>query len=157
MLIIGCDYHPSFQQIAWVDTESGECGEQRLAHSGGEAERYYRGLNGQRVRVGIEATGHARWFEGLLAELKCELWVGDPAQIRAKRVRKHKNDREDARLLLKLMVEDRFPRVWVPSAENRDVRQLLWHRHRLVQMRTWVMNQLQAIALNEGVRRKKGL
>jgi len=107
--------------------------------------------------VGIEATGHARWFEGLLAELKCELWVGDPAQIRAKRVRKHKNDREDARLLLKLMVEDRFPRVWAPSAENRDVRQLLWHRHRLVQMRTRVMNQLQAIALNEGVRRKKGL
>jgi transposase len=157
MLIIGCDYHPSFQQIAWVDTESGECGEQRLAHSGGEAERYYRGLNGHRVRVGIEATGHARWFEGLLAELKYELWVGDPAQIRAKRVRKHKNDREDARLLLKLLVEDRFPRVWVPSAENRDVRQLLWHRHRLVQMRTRVMNQLQAIALNEGVRRKEGL
>src|SRR6516162_2717396 len=132
MLIIGCDYHPSVQQIAWVDTESGECGEQRLAHSGGEAERYYRGLNGQRVRVGIEATGHARWFEGLLTELKYELWVGDPAQIRAKRVRKHKNDREDARLLL-------------------------WHRHRLVQMRTRVMNQLQAIALNEGVRRRKGL
>ena len=79
MLIIGCDYHPSVQQIAWVDTESGECGEQRLAHSGGEAERYYRGLNGQRVRVGIEATGHARWFEGLLAELKCELWVGPGA------------------------------------------------------------------------------
>ena len=126
-------------------------------HTGGEAERYYRGLNGQRVRVGIEATGHARWFEGLLTELKYELWVGDPAQIRAKRVRKHKNDREDARLLLKLLVEDRFPRVWVPSAENRDVRQLLWHRHRLVQMRTRVMNQLQAIALNEGVRRRKGL
>src|SRR5262250_2766121 len=157
MLIIGCDYHPSFQQIAWVDTESGEYGEQRLAHSGGEAERYYRGLKGQRVRVGIEATGHARWFEELLAELKYELWVGDPAQIRAKRVRKHKNDREDARLLLKLLVEDRFPRVWVPSAENRDVRQLVWHRHRLVQMRTRVMNQLQAIAMNEGVRRKRGL
>jgi transposase len=63
------------------------------------------------VRVGIEATGHARWFEGLLAELQYELWVGDPAQIRAKRVRKYKNDREDARLLLKLLVEDRFPRV----------------------------------------------
>ena len=105
----------------------------------------------------MEAAGHARWFEGLLAELKYELWVGDPAQIRAKRVRKQKNDREDARLLRKLLVEDRFPRVWVPSAENRDVRQLLWHRHRLVQMRTRVMNQLQAIALNEGVRRRKGL
>src|SRR6516165_860778 len=76
MLIIGCDYHPSFQQIAWVDTESGECGEQRLGHSGGEAETYYCGLNGQRA-VGIEATGYAHWFEGSLAELNYELWVGD--------------------------------------------------------------------------------
>src|SRR5438094_207528 len=157
MIIIGCDYHPSFQQIAWVDSETGECGERRLAHSDGEAENYYRGLNGHGVRVGIEATGHARWFERLLAELKYELWVGDPAQIWAMRVRKQKTDRRDAHLLLKLLVEDRFPRVWVPSPENRDVRQLLWHRHRLVQMRTRIMNQLQAVAMNEGVRRKKGL
>src|SRR5262252_8490202 len=105
MLIIGCDYHPSFQQIAWVDTESGECGEQRLAHSGGEAEKYSRGLNGHRVRVGIEATGHGRWFERSLAELNYELWVGGPAQIRARRVPKQKNDRQDAQLLLKLLVE----------------------------------------------------
>src|SRR5438034_4490408 len=105
----------------------------------------------------MEATGHARWFERLLAELKYELWVGDPAQIRAMRVRKQKTDRQDAQHLLKLLVEDRFPRVWVPSAENRDLRQLLWHRHRLVQMRTRVMNQLHVVALNESLRRKKAL
>ncbi len=159
MLIIGCDYHPSFQQIAWVDMETGECGEQQLQHSNREAEKFYRDLKlkGAQVRLGMEATGHARWFERLLAELKDELWVGDPAQIRAARVRKQKTDRRDAGHILKLMVEGRFPRVWVPSPENRDLRQLLWHRHRLVQMRTRVMNQLQAIALNEGVRRKKGL
>ena len=74
----------------------------------------------------MEATGHARWFERLLAELQYELWVGDPAQIEAARVRKQKTDRRDAGHILKLMVEDRFPRVWVPSAENRDLRQLLW-------------------------------
>jgi transposase len=159
MRVIGCDYHPSVQQIAWVDTETGECGETRLLHSNGEAEKFYRELKekGIRVRVGIEATGHARWFERLLAELKYELWIGDPAQIKAARVRKQKNDRQDAEHILKLMIEDRFPRVWVPSPENRDLRQLLWHRHRLVQMRTRVMNQLQAVALNEGVRRKKAL
>jgi transposase len=105
----------------------------------------------------MEATGHARWFERLLAELGFELWIGDPAQIKAKRVRKKKTDREDARLMLRLLVEDRFPRIWMPSPENRDLRQLLWHRHRLVQMRTRIMNQLQAIAMNEGVRRKKKL
>ena len=159
MLIVGCDYHPSFQQIAWVDTESGECGEQPLMHSNGEAERFYRKLKeqGVKVRVGIEATGHSRWFERLLAELGHELWVGDAAEIKARRVRKQKNDREDARLLRTLLVENRFPRVWLPDVDNRDLRQLLWHRHRLVQMRTRVMNQLQAVALNEGVRRKRGL
>jgi Transposase len=151
--------HPSVQQIAWVDSETGECGERRLTHSGGEAEQFYRELKkkGISVRVGMEATGHSRWFERLLAELNSELWVGDPAQIRAKRVRKQKNDRRDAEHLLKLMLENNFPRIWVPTPENRDVRQLVLHRHRLVGMRTRVMNQLQAIAMNEGVRRKRGL
>jgi len=159
MLIVGCDYHPSFQQIAWVEMDSGEVGERALLHSTGEAERFYRKLKeqGVKVRVGIEATGHARWFERLLAELGFELWIGDAAEIKAKRVRKQKNDKEDARLLRTLLIENRFPRVWLPDASNRDLRQLLWHRHRLVQMRTRVMNQLQAVALNEGVRRKKGL
>jgi len=105
----------------------------------------------------MEATGHARWFERLMAELGFEVWIGDPAEIKTRRVRKQKTDRQDAQLLLKLLLEDRFPRVWVPSPENRDLRQLLWHRHRLVQMRTRIMNQLQAVAMNEGIRRKKAL
>jgi len=152
MMIIGTDYHPSFQQIAFLIEETGEYDEQRLNHEGGEAERFYRDLKrkGIRVRVGMEATGYSRWFERLLAELDFELWIGDPAEIEAKRVKKRKTDREDAKLLLRLMREDRFPQIWVPSPENRDLRQLLWHRHRMVQMRTRIMNQLQALAMNEG-------
>ncbi len=159
MLIIGCDYHPGMQQIAWFDEQSGEYGEQRLEHSTGEAERFYRELKrrGVQVRVGIEASGQTRWFERLLAELEMELWIGNPAKIAAQRVRKQKTDREDARLLLQLLREGRFPKLWVPSAENRDLRQLLLHRHRLVQMRTRVKNQLHAIALNEGVQRRSRL
>lgn len=159
MWIIGCDYHPSMQEVALVDTETGEYDERQLSHSNGEAEKFYRDLKqrGVNVRVGMEATGHARWFERLMAELGFELWIGDPAEIKAARVRKQKTDREDARLLLKLMSENRFPRIWVPNPENRDLRQLLWHRHRLVQMRTRVMNQLQAIAMGEGVRLRKSL
>ena len=155
MWIIGADYHPSFQQIAFVNTDTWECGERKLIHPA-EAESFYRSISGA-VRVGMEATGHGRWFERLLSELGYELWIGDPATIRATRVRKQKNDRQDAELLLRLLVEERFPRIWVPSSENRDLRQLLWHRHRLVQLRTRVQNQLQAIALNEGVQRKNGL
>ena len=159
MYIIGVDYHPSFQQIAFLDQETGECGERRLNHSDGETEKFYRDLQrrGISVRVGLEATGYSRWFERLLAELGIEVWIGDAAEIKTKRVRKQKTDREDAQLLLKLLLENRFPRIWVPSPENRDLRQLLWHRHRLVQMRTRIMNQLQALAMNEGKRWKHRL
>src|SRR5713226_6061676 len=156
MIIIGVDFHPEFQQIASVDTDTGEFQEKRLAHPG-EAEEFYRALTGKKVRVGMEASGHARWFERLLAELQFELWIGDAAEIRTKRVRKQKTDRQDAQLILRLLLEDRFPQIWVPSWENRDLRQLLWHRHRMVQARTRIMNQLQAVALNEGLRCKKRL
>ena len=158
MLIIGCDYHPAFQQIAFVDTATGDCGERRLEHRE-EAEKFYRELaaRGMKVRVGMEASGQARWFERLLAELNFELWIGDASVIHAKRVRKQKTDRQDAQLILGLLLEDRFPQIWVPSWENRDLRQLLWHRHRMVQARTRIMNQLQAVAINEGLRCKKRL
>jgi len=158
MIIIGCDYHPGFQQIAFVDTDTGELQERRLEHRE-DAERFYHDLaaQGATVRVGMEASGHARWFERLLGELRFELWIGDAAEIRTKRVRKQKTDRQDAQLILRLLLEDRFPRIWVPSGENRDLRQLLWHRHRMVQARTRIMNQLQAVALNEGLRCKKRL
>ena len=159
MMIIGVDYHPSFQTIAFFVEETGECGEQELNHSEGQAEKFYRDLKqrGICVRVGMEATGHSRWFERLLAELGFELWIGDPAEIKAKRVKKQKFDREDARRLLRLLRENNFPQIWVSDAENRDLRQLLWHRHRLVQMRTRIMNQLHALAMNEGYCWKKKL
>ena len=109
MIIIGVDYHPGFQQIAYVDTDTGEFAERRLAHRE-EAEQFYRDLAGRgiSVRVGMEASGQARWFEGLLSELQFELWIGDAAEIRTKRVRKQKTDRQDAQLLLKLMGKTAF-------------------------------------------------
>ncbi len=150
MIIIGCDFHPRFQQIAMLNEETGEYQELHPAHGNGEAEQFYRRLQGQAVRVGMEASGHSRWFERLMAELGYELWIGDPAQVASYRVRKKKTDKEDARLLLKLLLEDRFPRLrWRPTPAERDVRQLVLHRHRLVQMRTRVKNQLQALAMNE--------
>ncbi len=108
-----------------MDKDSGESQEKRLVHRE-EAEKFYRGLAGagQKVRVGMESSGHARWFERLLAELQIEVWIGDAAEIRTKRVRKQKTDRQDARLILQLLLEDRFPQIWVPSWENRDLPQL---------------------------------
>jgi transposase len=153
MLIIGCDFHPGFQQVAIFDKQTGAYQEKRLTHRP-EAEQFYRSLAGQEVRVGMEACGHYPWFERLLAELGIELWLGEAAKIRASVVRQQKTDRRDAEHLLQLLVEERFPRIWVPSLEERDVRQLLVHRHKQVQARTRTKNQLQALALGQGVQRK---
>ena len=107
--------------------------------------------------VGIEATGCTQWFERLMAECGHELWVGDPAEIRARRVRQQKTDERDARHLLELLLTNRFPRVWVPSPAERDARQLLQHRHKPVQLRTSVKNQLHALAMGQGLCRKRQL
>jgi transposase len=153
MLIIGCDFHPSFQQVAIFDNRTGEVQEKRLQHRA-EAEEFYGALAGQEVVVGMEACGHYPWFERLLAEMGIELWLGDAARVRASVVRKQKTDRRDAEHLLDLLRQDRFPRIWVPSLEVRDVRQLLVHRHKQVQARTRTKNQLQAMALSHGVQKK---
>ncbi len=155
MLIIGCDFHPSFQQIAIFDNRTGEWREKRLGHRE-EAEGFYRSLAGA-VRVGMEACGQYPWFEKLLGELGFELWLGDAAAIRAKMVRQQKTDRRDAEHILQLMLEERFPKIWVPSLAERDVRQLLVHRHKRVQARTRSKNQLQALALGQGLRKQRKL
>jgi len=156
MLIIGCDLHTRFQQIAMVDTTTGEIVTRRLEHENCETRKFYAGL-GERARVGIEATGFTQWFERLLAELGHELWVGHPAEIRARAVRRQKTDTRDAEHLLDLLVSNRFPRIWVPSVEERDARQLLKHRDQLVRMRTSVKNQLHYLAMSQGVCRKRKL
>jgi transposase len=160
MWIIGCDFHPRFQQIAFVNTATGEYRNCRPEHGSGEAEQFYRGLRGEVVRVGMEAGKHSLWFERLLGELGHELWTGDAAKIRAKRVRKQRNDVLDAAHILSLLLDKQgegFPRVWRPRLGERDLRQLVLHRHRLVQMRTRVKNQLQALAMNQQICQKQKL
>jgi len=156
MKIIGCDFHPSYQQVAWLDTETGEVREATLAHENGEARRFYESLRGP-VRVGMEAVGNTLWFERLLAGLGHEVWIGDAAHIRSLVVRRQKTDRRDAVHVLELLTSDRFPRIWVPGPEQRDTRQLLFDRHKLVRLRARVKNELQHLALNQGVRRKRKL
>jgi transposase len=95
MLIIGCDFHPGFQQVAIFDNQTGEVSERRLLHRE-EAQEFYGSLRGQAVRVGMEACGHYPWFERLLEQLGMELWIGDAARVRAMEVRKQKTDRRDA-------------------------------------------------------------
>lgn len=156
MVFIGCDFHPSWQQVCWLDRETGETEERKLVHAPGEAERFYRQFPAPAL-VGMESTGNCQWFVDLLTTLGHEVWIGDAAKIRACDARQQKHDRRDAALLLQLLVEGRFPRIWTPSSEQRDQRQLLIHRHKLVRLRAQVKNELQHLAMNQGVQKKRRL
>ena len=156
MLIIGCDLHSRYQVVAMLDTETGEVVTRRLEHENGEAKAFYARLPKSSL-IGIEATGYTQWFERMVAELGHELRVGDPAEIRARAVRRQKTDTRDAEHLLDLLLTKRFPRIWAPTPEERDLRQLLKHRDKLVRMQTSVKNQLHFLAMSQGVCRKRKL
>src|SRR2546429_8647652 len=147
MTFVGCDLHTRMQQVAVLDTGTGEVSERQLAHDGSAIEDFYAALP-RPITIGIESTGYATWFHTLIQRLGHTLLVGDAAKIRAMVVRKTKTDRRDALHILDLLRHDRFPTVWVPDPATRDLRALLAHRMRLVRIRTMVKNGLHAIALN---------
>src|SRR5262249_40163027 len=120
--------------------------ERRLVKAGDAVGRSYRPFRPP-VTIGIETTGYTQWFHALMHRLGHTVLVGEAAKIRAMVVRKTKTDRRDARHLLDLLKHDRFPSVWMPDPDTRDLRALIAHRVRLVRMRTMVKNGLQAIAL----------
>ena len=156
MRIIGCDLHARQQTLAMLETATGEVANLTLMHEGNHVREFYSSLP-RPVLVGIEATGSMQWFLNLMNELEIECQVGHPAQVRAAEPRKQKHDRRDADLLLKLLAENRFPAIWLPSNELLDLRALLLHRHQWVRMRTRIQNALQAIALANGLRRGPSL
>jgi transposase len=156
MRMIGCDLHAAQQTIPMLDRETGEIVERTLTHDGTTVRDFYAGLPPP-VVVGIEATGSMRWFLRLMEELGVTCQVGDPAKIRRVETRRQKHDRRDAALLLELLSEDRFPAIWMPSADLCDLRALLRHRDQWVRMRARVKNARQGLALTHGVRRGAGL
>jgi transposase len=152
MRIIGCDLHASQQTVAMLDSETGEVIEKTLQHEAGEVREFYAALPAP-VEVGIEATGSMGWFLDLMNELEITCHVGHPATVRKAETRRQKHDQRDARLLLQLLLERRFPSIWMPSTEQRDLRALLLHRHQWVRMRARAQHALHAIVLNHGLRR----
>jgi transposase len=156
MVLIGCDFHPSWQQVSWLNQETGETGDVKLVHEADAVEKFYRQFPAG-ARIGMEATGNCQWFLELLGQVGHEVWIGDAARIRASDARQQKHDKRDARLLLQLLAESRFPRIWVPSREQKDLRQLLIHRYKLVRIRAQVKNGMQHLAMNQGMLRKRKL
>jgi len=149
---IGVDFHARQQTVSYLTTEDGEIQGRQLDHGKpNEVRAFYQQFAGQRVVVGFESSGYAAWFEELLEELGCEIWIGHATAIRMFARRRQKNDRRDADLILDLLLRGDFPRIHRYSRESREVLQQLRYRQRLVKMRTMVVNSLVFMAASRGV------
>ena len=150
-IYIGVDFHARQQSICYLTTDSGEIRFQQLYHQDKAALRdFYAQFQGQ-VIVGLEASGYSPWFERLLEELGCEVWLGHATEIRRRARWRHKNDRRDAELILDLMLHDEFPRLYLPPLQSREVLRMLRYRQKLIKLRTIGKNSLQALALQAGL------
>ncbi|HEV8427197.1 MAG TPA: IS110 family transposase [Pyrinomonadaceae bacterium] len=150
-IYIGVDFHARQQTICYLTTDTGEVLLHQLKHQDKAAVRaFYAQFTGQ-VIVGLEASGYSPWFEQMLEELGCEVWLGHATEIRRRARWRHKNDRRDAELILDLMLHDEFPRLYRPPLQSREVLRMLRYRQKLIKMRTIAKNSLQALALQSGL------
>ena len=149
-LYIGVDIHARQQTLSYLETSDGTTGQVELSHERDDIKGFYSQFEGE-VIVGIEACGYTNWFEELMEQLGHQLLVGDAAEIRRLARRRQKNDRRDADLLLELLVHQEFPALFRYTKESREVLRQLRYRHKLVKMRTMVINTLQALAINAGL------
>ena len=156
-IYIGVDFHSRQQTICYLKTETGELVISELQHQDKEQVRaFYQQFQGQ-VIIGLEASGYSPWFEALLEQLGCEVWLGDATEIRRRARWRQKSDRRDAELIWDLMVHDEFPRLHQPAPESREVLRMLRYRQKLIKLRTMSKNSLQAIALQAGLAKGKQL
>jgi len=150
-IYIGVDFHARQQTICYLKTETGELVITELKHQPREPVRaFYQQFQGL-VIVGLEASGYSPWFEALLEQLGCEVWLGHATEIRRRARWRQKNDRRDAELIWELMVHEEFPRLHRPAFASREVLRMLRYRHKLIKLRTMAKNSLQAIALQAGL------
>src|SRR3989442_5523120 len=156
-IYIGVDFHARQQTICYLKTETGELVTGELKHQDKEKVRaFYAQFQGP-VVVGLEASGYSPWFERLLEELGCEVWLGHATEIRGRARWRQKNDRRDAELILDLMLHDEFPRLHRPAVQSREVLRMLRYRQKLIKIRTMSKNSLQALALQAGLAKRSGL
>jgi transposase len=156
-IYIGVDFHARQQTICYLKTETGELVTCELKHQDKEQVRAFYAQFQEHVIIGLEASGYSPWFERLLEELGCEVWLGHATEIRRRARWRQKNDRRDAELILDLMLHHEFPRLHRPAPESREVLRMLRYRQKLIKLRTMSKNSLQAIALQSGLAKGSGL
>ena len=154
MLIIGCDFHTRYQQIAMAREETSELlVERRLDHESGEAQAFYRNLQSSQNRFAWASKPPVRFTGSSVCSQNSVTNCGlatlrrfAPAKCASRRPMN-----ATRALILDLLLAKRFPKIWVPTPAERDLRQLLWHRHKLVRMRTMLGNQLHFLAMSQGL------
>jgi transposase len=156
-IYIGVDFHARQQTICYLKTETGELVTCELKHQDKQKVRAFYGQFRGRVIVGLEASGYSPWFERMLEELGCEVWLGHATEIRRRARWRQKNDRRDAELILDLMLHNEFPRLHRPAVQSREVLRMLRYRQKLIKIRTMSKNSLQAIALQAGLAKRSSL
>ena len=156
-IYIGVDFHARQQTICYLKTETGELVTSELKHRDKDQVReFYSQFQGH-VVIGLEASGYSPWFEAMLEQLGCEVWLGDATEIRRRARWRQKNDRRDAELIFDLMVHNEFPRLHRPTVVSREVLRMLRYRQKLTKIRTMSKNSLQALALQTGLAKGKYL
>jgi len=156
-IYIGVDFHARQQTICYLKTETGELVIAALQHQDKEQVRaFYQQFQGP-VIVGLEASGYSPWFETMLEQLGCEVWLGHATEIRRRARWRQKNDQRDAELIWELMVHNEFPQLHRPTLQSREVLRMLRYRQKLIKLRTMAKNSLQAIALQAGLAKGKQL
>jgi transposase len=146
----GVDFHARVQTVSYCDTADGELHQRDLHHQKDDIRSFYAQFQGK-VIVGLEASGYSAWFEQMLVELGHQVWIGDATEIRRRAKRRQKNDHRDANLILELMLRGEFPQVHSRSSDSREVLRQLRYRQRLVKITTMIKNNLQAIAISNGL------
>lgn len=150
-IYIGVDFHSRQQTICYLKTETGELVTCELKHQDKEKVRaFYQQFPGP-VIVGLEASGYSPWFENMLEQLGCEVWLGDATEIRRRARWREKSDRRDAELIWDLMAHHEFPRLYRPAVQSREVLRMLRYRQKLIKIRTMSKNSLQSLALQAGL------
>src|SRR5260221_7214502 len=156
-IYIGVDFYARQQTLCYLKTETGELVQAELKHQDKAVVRaFYAEFQGH-VIVGLEGSGYSPWFERLLEELGCEVWLGHATEIRRRARWRQKNDRRDAELILDLMLHNEFPRLHRPTVQSREVLRMLRYRQKLIKIRTMSKNSLQAIALQSGLAKRSQL
>jgi len=156
-IYIGVDFHSKQQTICYLKIDTGELVIAELQHQDKEQVRaFYQQFQGH-VIIGLEASGYSLWFEAMLEQLGCEVWLGDATEIRRRARWRQKSDRRDAELIRDLMVHHEFPRLHQPLPASREVLRMLRYRQKLIKLRTMSKNSLQAIALQAGLAKGKQL